>query len=122
MISFTNEEKCAMLVAITQIGSIQDSRKDARTVIMMRYQDMLGIGTFEMMEYTNTKLDNIMPTLQAMSSEKKKYYVQMMIALMIEDGQIVESERKAFMTLISACRIPENVVKEAMEETLGRKL
>ncbi len=111
-----------MLVAITQIGSIQDSRKDARTVIMMRYQDMLGIGTFEMMEYTNTKLDNIMPTLQAMSSEKKKYYVQMMIALMIEYGQIVESERKAFMTLISACRIPENVVKEAMEETLGRKL
>lgn len=119
---FTHDEKCAMIIAITHLGAIDDSRKEARTRIMLRYQDMLGIDNFEMFEYSNSKQDEILPTLQAMSNEKKKCYVQMMLALMIEDGQIVESERKAFMTLIAACRIPDNVVKEAMEGALGRKL
>ena len=115
---FTNDEKKAMMVLITQIGSIQDSRNEARTKIMMRYQDMLDVDTFEMMEYTKSEINNALPTIQAMSDDKKKFYVRMMLALMIEDGRIVESEEQAFLTLVTACRIPNKLIKEAMKETL----
>ena len=115
---FTKDEKKAMIVLITQIGSIQDSRNEARTKIMMRYQDMLDVDTFEMMEYTKSEINNALPTIQAMSDDKKKFYVRMMLALMIEDGRIVESEEQAFLTLVTACRIPNKLIKEAMKETL----
>ena len=69
---FTKDEKKAMMVLITQIGSIQDSRNEARTKIMMRYQDMLDVDTFEMMEYTKSEINNALPTIQAMSDDKKK--------------------------------------------------
>ena len=115
---FTKDEKKAMMVLITQIGSIQDSRNEARTKIMMRYQDMLDVDTFEMMEYTKSEINNALPTIQAMSDDQKKFYVRMMLALMIEDGRIVESEEQAFLTLVTACRIPNKLIKEAMKETL----
>ena len=115
---FTKDEKKAMMVLITQIGSIQDSRNEARTKIMMRYQDMLDVDTFEMMEYTKQEINNALPTIQPMSDDKKKFYVRMMLALMIEDGRIVESEEQAFLTLVTACRIPNKLIKEAMKETL----
>lgn len=115
---FTKDKKKAMMVLITQIGSIQDSRNEARTKIMMRYQDMLDVDTFEMMEYTKSEINNALPTIQAMSDDKKKFYVRMMLALMIEDGRIVESEEQAFLTLVTACRIPNKLIKEAMKETL----
>ena len=115
---FTKDEKKAMMVLITQIGSIQDSRNEARTKIMMRYQDMLDVDTFEMMEYTKSEINNALPTIQAMSDDKKKFYVRMMLALMIEAGRIVESEEQAFLTLVTACRIPNKLIKEAMKETL----
>ena len=114
--NFTKDEKCAMIIAITKIGAIDDVRKNARTSIMLRYQDMLGVDNFDMIEYSNTKISNVVPTLQAMSNEKKKFYVKMMLALMLEDGQIVDSERLAFETLVAACQIPLNVLESAIEE------
>lgn len=119
---FTHDEKCAMIIAITHIGAIDDSRKEARTRIMLRYQDMLGIDNFEMFEYSNSKKDEIFPTLQAMSIEKKKLFVQMMFQLMYEDRQIVDSELQAFVRLLRTCSIPDNVAKEAIQEATGRKL
>lgn len=121
MMNFTKDEKCAMIIAITKIGAIDDTRKLARTSIMLRYQDMLGIDNFEMYEYSNTQITNLIPTLQAMSNEKKKFYVKMMLALMLEDGQIVDSERLAFETLVAACQIPLNVLESAIAEVTNKK-
>ena len=119
--NFTKDEKNAMIIAISQIGTIDDNRKYARTSIMLRFQDMLGIDNFEMIEYSNTKVDRMIPTLQAMSNEKKKFYVKMMLALMLEDGQLVDSERSAFETLVRVCQIPLNIVESALEEVTNNK-
>lgn len=121
MMNFTKDEKNAMIIAISQIGTIDDNRKYARTSIMLRFQDMLGIDNFEMIEYSNTKVDRMIPTLQAMSNEKKKFYVKMMLALMLEDGQLVDSERSAFETLVRVCQIPLNIVESALEEVTNNK-
>lgn len=122
MTNFTHDEKCAMIIAISHIGTIDDSRKEARTRIMLRYQDMLGIDNFEMWEYANSKKDEIFPTLQTMSIEKKKLFVQMMFQLMYEDRQIVDSELQAFVRLIKTCNIPDDIAKEAIQEATGRTL
>ena len=116
MSNFIKDEKCAMIMGLATIGAIDDNRKYDRTKIMMRYQDMLGVDTFDFLEYSNTNSANFIPTLQAMSLEKKKIYVKMMLALMIEDGQIVDSEKVAFENLVIAAQIPFDIVKEALEE------
>ncbi len=120
MDSFTKDEKCAMIVTLTHIACCNNSRSNERTAIMLRYQNMIGIDNFDMLEYSNTKIKDAIPTLQAMSNEKKKYYVQMMLGLIMGNGQINDDERKGFISLVSACRIPNDVVKVAIEETIGK--
>ena len=122
MADFTHNEKCAMIVALTQIGAIQDSRKEARTRIMLRFQDMLGIDMFDLMEYSNTKVKEMGPTLSSLSNDKKKQFVRMMLALILEDGKMVPAEQQALTTLLTAFQIPINLAKDIMEEVVGRKL
>lgn len=89
---------------------------------MLRFQDMLGIDMFDMMEYSNTKVKEMGPTLSSMSNEKKKQFVRMMLALILEDGKMVPAEQQALVTLLTAFQIPVNLAKEIMEEVAGRKL
>lgn len=116
MTNYTKNEKCAIILALTHIGAIQDDRKYARTSVMLRFQDMLGIDNFELIEYSNTKSSECFPTLKAMSNEKKKHFVMMMLGLIYEDGKVVDSETKALTTLCMACDIPIDLVKEVMTE------
>ena len=122
MAIFSHEEKCAMIIALTQIGTIDDSRKEARTRIMLRFQDMLSIDMFDTIEYSNVKSNEVCSTIAAMSVEKKKQFVRMMLALILEDGKMVPTEQDAFSTLIVACQIPFDIVKGVMEEMVRRKL
>ena len=84
MVNYTKDEKCAIVLALTHIGAIQDERKYARTSIMLRFQEMLGIDNFELIEYSNTKSSKCFPTLKAMSNEKKKHFVLMRLGLIYD--------------------------------------
>ena len=62
------------------------------------------------------------PTLSSLSNDKKKQFVRMMLALILEDGKMVPAEQQALTTLLTAFQIPINLAKDIMEEVVGRKL
>ena len=121
MIYFSKDEKCAMIIGLTHICCSNESKGIARSTVMLRYQDMLGIDHFDTIEYSNTKNDQVLPTLKGMSNEKKKFYVQMMLALLLEGGQIDQHEFDSFFNLCGACDVPEHIVTEVIEARFGKR-
>lgn len=121
MIYFSKDEKCAMIIGLTHICCSNESKGIARSTVMLRYQDMLGIDHFDTLEFSNTKNDQVLPTLKGMSNEKKKFYVQMMLALLLEGGKIDNKEFESFLLLCVSCEVPNYIVKEVIEAKLGKR-
>lgn len=113
---FSKDEKCAMLLACSQLGAIQDERMEQRTILMMAFHRILGVSIEEFVNYSLVHMNDFVNILQKMDDYKKMKFTTLILALAFEDGKMTNEERDKMTSLFYACQISDSVMKMGMEE------